>query len=268
MLGITPTLESMQSYAVEAANSPASMGEFKTKRLNVWTSAKEAFIDMVKWNKCGKKLDLDWLKQFECTAGFDLASTRDITAFSIVWRVDGILYVWGKYYVPGNQVAEMIKKRQVPYDLWIKQGYLFTTPGDTTDYAYIEKDIQDAMGEYNIRQIGYDDYNSHDLVGRLLEEDAQLIPVIQGGKTLNNPMRELEKHILAGTLVHGNNPVLNWMASNLIGRQDVNNNYAPDKKNSPAKIDGIVSLLNAFERNINLDDEEEPSIYEKSDLLT
>ena len=47
----------------------------------------------------------------------------------------------------------------------------------------------------------------------------------------------------AGLLNHGNDPVLNWCASNLVARRDVNMNTAPDKRRAADKIDDFVALL-------------------------
>ena len=46
-------------------------------------------------------------------------------------------------------------------------------------------------------------------------------------------------------VVKPGNPVLVWNASNLVARPDVNQNLAPDKKNSFEKIDGMVALYEA-----------------------
>ena len=56
-------------------------------------------------------------------------------------------------------------------------------------------------------------------------------------------MQALEVAYLQGNLAHGNDPILNWNASNLVSRQDVNLNNAPDKRKSSEKIDDMVSLL-------------------------
>ena len=91
----------MRSLAIEAAAAPGFMGEFQTKRLNRWTSAKGAWLNMQHWKAGAKKpVDLDELEVVPCFGGLDLASVSDITAFVLVWMLAGRLKVWGRYYLP------------------------------------------------------------------------------------------------------------------------------------------------------------------------
>jgi phage terminase large subunit-like protein len=50
----------------------------------------------------------------------------------------------------------------------------------------------------------------------------------------------------SGRLIHDGNPVLRWNMSNLVSREDVNKNIAPDRKRAAAKIDGAVTTIMAF----------------------
>jgi phage terminase large subunit-like protein len=45
------------------------------------------------------------------------------------------------------------------------------------------------------------------------------------------------------TLRHGGHPVLRWMASNMVVRQDPNGNLAPDKSKVTERIDGVVATI-------------------------
>lgn len=254
-LGVITQFEEFRDYALEAKNSPESQSEFLTKRLNIWLSAKGGWANMDAWKKCGGNIDLKALESVPCYAGLDLASTTDIAAFVMVWRVDGILYPWCKFYLPEDTVQPRTERGNVPYQTWVQQGHLTITPGNVTDYRYIEADIKKAMSNFDIRQIAYDDWNANDLTNRLVEDSAPMICFRQGPKSYNPPMRALERHIEAKTINHGDNPVLTWMASNLVSRKDQNENMAPDKKKSEEKIDGMVSLLMGL--GVLMDNEED-----------
>ena len=68
-----------------------------------------------------------------------------------------------------------------------------------------------------------------------------------------------------GNLVHENDPVLNWMISNLTIITDATGNIKPDKTNPNKKIDGPASIINAlsyFEATQN----EKTNIYEERGL--
>ena len=81
----------------------------------------------------------------------------------------------------------------------------------------------------------------------------------QGFASMNAPMKELEKLILSGKIGHGGNPVLTWMADNVVASQDPAGNIKPDKKKSTERIDGIVALIMALDRALRNVDER--SVY-------
>ncbi len=243
LLGITPTLDSMRAYAKEARASPESMAEFKTKKLNIWLTAKAAWLNMEHWHKCRGAVDVEALRGVPAFGAVDLASVSDMTVFALVWQMQERLKVWCRYYLPEETVAPRTERGNVPYQVWAEQGLLRLTPGNVTDYAYIEQDIKAALDTFDIKEIAFDKWNAYDLVNRLLDAEAPMIEFRQGPASFNAPMRQFERHVNAHTLDHGGDPVLTWMASNIVARKDVNENMAPDKKNSSEKIDGIVAAI-------------------------
>jgi len=64
-------------------------------------------------------------------------------------------------------------------------------------------------------------------------------------------------------LAHDGNPVLRWMADNVIVRQDPAGNLKPDKSKSRAKIDGIVAGIMALDRATR----QVASVYEERGIL-
>jgi len=242
------------------------MGEFKTKRCNLWLSAKGGWLNLEQWKKCGGEVNLELLKTVPAYAGLDLASVSDITAWVIIWLYDDIVSALCKFYLPEDTIEPRTKKANLPYMAWVQQGYLTQTPGNVTDYNHIKKDIKADLDLFNIKEIGYDPWNATQTVNDLVDDGAPMVEMRQGAKTFHPPMQELERLLKSEKLCHGNNPVLSWMASNIVARRDVNNNMAPDKKNSMEKIDGIVALLMALGRLILQEDT--TSIYESRGVLT
>ena len=75
-------------------------------------------------------------------------------------------------------------------------------------------------------------------------------------------MKFFEEKYISGNFRHGDDPVLNWNASNLIARTDQNMNTAPDKKKSNDKIDDMVALLMAIGVMIGDQESQERSFWE------
>lgn len=268
-LNVSVQLKEMQDYAIEAYNSPETMSEFKTKRLNVWTTAKNGYISIPHWKLCDAPVDLDILKNVPCWGAFDLASVSDLNAFMLAWKLDDIIYTWGRFYLPEDVVMGRTEKNGIPYKTWVEQGYIQPTPGNVTDYAYIEKDILDCMERFNVRCVAYDPWNATDIAQRLAAEEVPVIEFRQGPQSYNAPMREIERVVLSKKFAHGGNPVLAWNASNVVARRDVNTNLAPDKKNSFEKIDGYVALAMAIGLMIKNENgqTEGASVYDQRGLI-
>ena len=239
-------LGAIRKEAVEAKQMPSKLAEFRIKRLNRPASTADGWIDLNKWAACGGEVDLDWLAQYPCWGGLDLASTTDLTAFRLVWKVEGILYTYGWRWAPESSVAYRTERGTVPYAAWVEDGLIKQTDGNVTDYSVIEVDVLAICDRFNVQLIGYDRWNATDLVNRLVEADLPLIEFIQGPKSYHPAMTELERSYIAGNLAHGGDLVLNWCASNLVSRRDQNLNMAPDKKRSADKIDDMTALLMAI----------------------
>jgi phage terminase large subunit-like protein len=222
---------------------PGRHAEFKIKRLNRPSASATGWIDLPRWRKCAGPVDLAWLKGKPCTAGLDLASTRDLCSFRLVWRVDGVYYTWGRRWVPKWAVAQRTERGAVPYAAWVASGHLTQTDGDVVDYAVVEADIREAFDLYLPSAIAYDRWNATDICNRLVAAELPMVEFIQGPKSYHPEMQEFERAYIAGNFRHGGDPVLTWCASNIVARTDQNMNTAPDKKRSPEKIDDMAALL-------------------------
>jgi phage terminase large subunit-like protein len=260
-------LAEIAKEAIEAKAMPGRHAEFKIKRLNRRAAAASAWIDIPRWNQCGGVVDLEALRGVPCFGGMDLASTKDMTAFRLVWRVDGKWVTWGKYWVPRDAVAQRTERGTVPYAAWVASGHVVQTDGDVTDYRAIEEEIIALRDRFNIVGIAYDSWNATDLVNRLVEQQLPMVQFIQGTKSYHPAMQELERAYTAGALNHGDDPVLRWNAANVVARKDANNNTAPDKRRSADKIDGLVALLMAIGATLAQPAQPTKSVYDRRDLL-
>jgi phage terminase large subunit-like protein len=247
LMEVNPLLmKEIRKEAVEAKSMPGRHAEFKIKRLNRPSAAAGGWVNLVKWKACKGAVDLEWLREYPCWGGLDLASTRDLTSFRLVWNVNGVLYTHGWRFVPAAQVADRTERGLVPYHAWVQSGHLIEAGAEVTDYDAIQACILEAKERFNIQMVGYDSWNAKQLVQKLQAADVPLQEFIQGGKSYHPAMQALELAYTEGNLAHGNDPVLNWCASNLVARTDPNLNTAPDKKKAPEKIDDIVALLMAI----------------------
>lgn len=239
-------LTEIRKAAIEAKAMPGKLAEFRIKRLNRQSASAQGWIKFDNWKKCAKPVDLEWLKQYPCWGGLDLASTSDLCSFRLLWYVDGEYYTWGRRWVPADAVKQRTVRGTVPYQAWVESGYIEQTPGEVTDFGVIERAIVEANERFNIQAIGYDQWNAAQLVQKLEDQAVPMQLFIQGPKSYHPAMKAFEHAYIAGRLSYGVDPVLTWCASNIVTRLDANLNMAPDKKKSADKIDDMVALMMAF----------------------
>ena len=246
MLGVSIQLKKMQEYAIEAKAQPGALSEFQIKRLNRQAAAAEGWVDLRRWKKCSGEVPLEQLVGSPCWGGLDLASSRDMNAWRLLWLKDGIYYTWGRFWVPSLAVHQRTERRSVPYASWIQAGFLTQTEGDAVDYRVIRESILEDWERFSPSKVAYDDWNATQLAIELAEAGVPMEKFIQGPRSYNPAMQACEIAYISGALRHAGNPILQWNAANLVPRHDVNLNKAPDRKRSADKIDGMAALLMAF----------------------
>lgn len=254
LLGVSKKVSTMRQDAREAANKPMELNQFLRWHLNVWTQATTRWINPIQWAACGEiEVDREELIGKTCYAGLDLAQIYDLAALALVFPPEesGEPYrVLCLFWLPEDNMIERVRRDQVPYDVWARAGYITLTPGNVIDYHFIESDILEMAGRYQIAELGYDRFGATQIVQNLQDAmgDEWVVPIGQGFVSMNAPMKELGRLIAGGKLAHGGNPVLNWMADNLVARTDPAGNIKPDKEKSREKIDGMVALIMAIDR--------------------
>ena len=272
-LGISVQIDKMQADFDKSAMIPSALANFRRYRLNKWIAGgKDQYFDIDAWNEC-PNLDVD-LTGRECFGGLDLASTQDVAAFVLYFpptEDDHMHHAMCFFWIPAENVLKRARNYLVPLESWIDQGYVMATEGNVIDYAFIRHTIVELKSRYAINQIGFDDWNSTQIVTELMDHSISMIPLNQTAKTFNTPLKRLADISVQGTLNYFGNPVLKWMASNTYAGTDTSGREKPlksqGKKNH--KIDGIVALLMGMQRAIvDEDDAPEPSIYEKRGMMS
>lgn len=280
MLGVTPTLKSMEDYASDAKASPASEGEFKTKRLNIWLNAANAWLSMTQWAKCADPtLSWDAFKGLDCWIGGDLADKDDITAL-VLAAIDARsrLILKPMFYLPDavlRQAEHSQGSGPAPYRAWADQGWLTLTPGDWVDHNVVEKQIRDWIGAYSVRKVVFDQFAAALAMAARLNEDLAspdrpLAEILhKSAAKVTDPAKELEARVKAGPdrLIHDGNPVMTWMASNTVVSRRRDGTILPIKESegSANKIDGIDAAVNAIKPMLAVTDDH--SVYEGRGIL-
>lgn len=270
-IGLSPTWDFLRSERSKAVDNPRAEAHFRCYHLNQWVDGAVRWLNIKKWDACASGRDA-WrgfpalLKGRPCFGGFDVSSTQDVTALVWLFPPHGDDPKWrllSRFWVPEMTLALRVKNDRVPYDKWLKAGAIETTPGDYVDQNFVQKALLDGMAAFDVQRVGFDPWNAAKLAADLQTEGVPpdvLVEVRQGIQSLGEPSKHFERLVYAGLLDHGGHPVMRWMASNAVVRFDENMNFAPAKKRSAEKIDGIAAAVNACsqafagEEVVDLDD--------------
>lgn len=264
-LGVSVSEEYLARECQRAQDSPAYENTFKRLHLNIRTEQDVRWLQMDRWDACNAPIDLAALKGRECYCGLDLATTTDIAALVLAFKDDDGRYVLvPRFWVPRDRAVQREKRDRVPYVQWIREGWITATEGDAVDYATVERDILELSKQYKIVEIAADPWNATQVLQSLAGEGLNVFEHRQGYVSMSSPTKEFEKAVLTGNVVHGGNPVLRWMASNVTVETDASANLKPSKKKSTEKIDGIVAAIMAVGRASMATDT--TSYYETHDL--
>lgn len=267
-LGYTISIDRVRDAYRDALENPAEENVFKQLRLNIWTNSTVVWIPEHIYERGNLPINPAELEGRDCYAGLDLSSTSDITALVLVFppRTENEKYiVLPFFWLPEETLELRCRRDHVLYDVWQRQGYILTTEGNVIHYGFIEHFIERLGEKYHIIEIAYDRWNATQMVQNLEDMGFTMVPFGQGFKDMSPPSKELYKLLMEGNINHGGNPVLKWMAQNVVMRQDPAGNIKPDKERSVEKIDGIVALIMGLDRCIR--SAPATSVYDERGIL-
>jgi len=201
----------VMAMAEDARRMPAREAEFRNLILNQRVEACNPFLQPALWQACaGEVADISGR---ECYAGLDLSEVRDLTALVVISKVDGIWQMVPTFWLPREGIYERAHTDHIPYDKFVEQGFVRTTPGASISYEYVAHYLLKVFAQYNIRKIGFDRWNFRHLKPWLMQAgfSEQLIAdrwveFGQGTQSMSPALRELESIVLERQLCHGDNP--------------------------------------------------------------
>jgi len=252
--GISVKTEDFAAKARSAQQLASARNSFLQKRLNVWVQTTTAWINMDKWDACESPIDPESLAGRECYGGMDLASKLDLTAFSLLFppQDEGEPYkVLSWFWIPESIAESRHKQYRIEYPDWIAKGFIEATPGDVTDYDFIERRIVELAAKYAVRDIAYDPWNATHVATHLKDHHGiEMVEFRQGMVSMNEPSKEFERLVQNKGIAHDGNPVSRWHVSNVAVKTDEGGNIKPvkPKHGERKKIDFVVTAIMALGR--------------------
>lgn len=197
----------------------------------------------------------DYLDHSYAIGGCDLSATTDLTCATLLLRKPGDenVYVLQHYFLPQSRIdqIEKLQSKEAPYKLWAEQGWLTICEGAQVNYSQVTEWFADMVEKRDIRPlwICYDRALSGYWVPEMENYGFDMEKTAQGPFTWSQPMKEMGAAFAEHKVVYQNNPILRWCLANT-GVKALNKDgietIQPVKIQQTRRIDGMVSLLNAW----------------------
>jgi phage terminase large subunit-like protein len=257
-------LESLREAAMKARSSPAKLVAFKRLRLDVWLSKSAASIDKLvdlgAWDRsAGMNVSLGNRPR---GVGVDMAATTDMTAaVALAWNEPGecsncrqtekrCVDVSAHFWMPADTIAggktTWTKPMLEQLRRWADEGWVDVIDGGVIDDSDVQAQIETWAAEGPVESVAVDPWQARQLRIDLEDEGFVIFEHRQTMQAMNPSTKLLVELVTDGRFHHGGNPVLRWMADNVIGRTDSDANLKPDKQKSSGKIDGITAAVMAL----------------------
>ena len=251
-LGVTVPESYLASECREAINVPAKQNAFRRLFLDQWTQQSVRWLDMTFYDKCvpPKEVEVKTVGRIGFV-GLDLARTVDLVGCVEVWAPDpldpnGKWDVIPMAFIPADNLMQRARADHVPYDVWVKQGFIQTTPGNVCDYDFIRAYLEKRREITKCNTLVGDPWNFSQLSNDMQGDGWNVIEARQGYKTLSPVTKELQRLILSGKINLPSNPVLRWNFDNVSIVQDEAENIKPVKRTNSAHIDLVIATLCAL----------------------
>lgn len=184
--------------------------------------------------------------------GCDLSATTDLTCATLLIRKPGdpLVYVLQQYFLPEKRVEHLEARNtnEAPYRKWAERGLLTICAGNRVNYSDVTAWFCQMRDEWKIDavKIGYDRALAGYWVDEMTANGFDMEAVAQGPYTWSQPMREMGAALEAKQVNYNGNPILLWCLTNTAVKKSGLNNIQPVKITDKRRIDGAVSLLNAW----------------------
>lgn len=262
-LGVSVDVTTLKAKIDKAIITPADIPNIKIKHMNMWIGEAQAFYDPTIWDKCADPtLKLEDFKNVPCRLGLDLASHIDITSRAMVFRKDGIYYIFDRSYLPEDTVKS---SKNTLYLDCVARGYLIQTPGAAINYDHIQKEAEDFAKDYRVVDCLYDAWNATETAQRLSNK-IEMVKIAMNVANFSEPMKKLDALMRSGKVRHVGSPLMRWCLGNVVAKEDHNGNVFPRKSHEKLKIDPVVAVLMALAGW--LQEEDVQSVYEERGIRT
>jgi len=252
-VGVSVSMDYLQKERDEAKTRSEKKVNYLTKHINEFVNSSEEVLSKDQWDYCKTEHVPDLSTAVRCSIGLDLSVSDDFTSICSLWLFpDNTIYAKWLHIIPSDDLQQRQRALRVPLHSWIEQGFIRTSQGASinldyvTDilYEYIEEGV--SLGVPT--ELIYDPYKAKSVIAKL-ENDKGFMDhkhCYQGFATITEPLSRFMGIVKDQQLSVPDDPVIDWMVSNMVLIYDNFGNMKFDKSDRYKKVDGISALVSAI----------------------
>lgn len=253
-LGPIKKLSTQREFVEKAKQDPSYRPTVLVKDFNLYENENAAWLRADAAVNKTIYPDAD-IRDAYCVGGCDLSSTIDLTCATLLLKktMNGPWIVLQKYFLPESRIEEIDKQTvpEAPYRIWAEQGWLKICEGTQVKYSDVTEWFVSMVRERGLRPlwIGYDRALAGYWAEEMTANGFDMEKIAQGAKTWTYPFKSLKAEFQGHNIVYQDNPMLLWCLMNTrvksINAEGIESQM-PVKIQANRRIDGVVSLLNAY----------------------
>ncbi len=249
-LGKIKSLKNLRDKVERAKANPIELVNLLCKDFNIRQNSINAWLSFDDLNN--EEIYSEWKNSY-CIGGADLSSTLDLTCGTLLGVKKGKIYVKQMYWIPTNSLEKKVIEDKIPYDKWLKSGYLRLSGDSKIDYHDVTKWFLEEVEQNDLRPlwIGYDSWNAQFWCDEMKSYGFDMVEVRQGYKTESAPLKQMKADLKDKKINYNNNPITKWNLSNAAIKTDDNENIMLSKEKARQRIDGVASLMDAYVIYVN-----------------
>ena len=257
-MGESVTREFIQREIITAHESISKEIEFKTKYCGLKQNLSTAFLKVEHINRMfGWRKPMEELKGKYVVGGIDLSQVIDLTAAGFICEIDGILWTKAHFWLPKNRLEEATKRDGVPYEIYIRKGFLSLSGEEHVDFNDVLKWFMDLVKKYKIFPLmtGYDRWSAAELIQAMTNKHFKCDSVTQGFN-LSNVVDVFESLLREGKIrdMDDNDLLKIHLADSAMKLENATERAHPRrtlvKISNKAHVDGMAMLLCAMAMRI------------------
>ena len=253
----------------ESKRTISGLADFKMYRLNIWQHTSNQWLRMDQWISCAASYEIEDYRGRLASAGMDLSKTKDMSALGVAIPVGDKVQLFVRLWMTESYIEANADK--AAFKEWVSAGHLSMIPGDTIQESYIRAEFEHLTKLLDIKVLVKDRTFAADFTEWCEEKYPKInqIDYPQNAQMMEKPIDDFEAAVIEQSLIHCNNPCLNWQAghtSTYMNARGFRILKKPYKNDDYRKIDGMVASVMAHWGTKQLP--KRSSVYRRRGVLT